>query len=257
MNKRIIAIILAACAAACAAGCSSGDKNTDEQSSATEETVQAASTDAKSEDAVAVDATEAGEKSESGAKSDSDEASEAESDAKSESGGEAKSDSEAKSESGSKTKSESGSKAADLNTNGAIDADGVSVLFGDGGSITLGAAANEVLSALGEPEDTLETPRADNTKEVVYFYEDVAVTTQPDADGKDIVTEVELLSDGAKLANGISLDSTIDDVKAAFGGDAVPDELGRVKYTLEKIAIEFIFDDNVVTTLAVSLIDAK
>ncbi|MBO6053030.1 MAG: hypothetical protein J6Q17_04780 [Clostridia bacterium] len=101
-------------------------------------------------------------------------------------------------------------------------AGGYTVKLDNGISITLGAVADDTLAALGEPSDVMEAPSCIHTgNDYVYTYSGrFTVTTQPDAAGRERITEITFLSDTiAMTENGTSVmigsDASVAD--AAFG----------------------------------------
>ncbi|MCR4905918.1 MAG: hypothetical protein K6A33_07540 [Clostridiales bacterium] len=104
--------------------------------------------------------------------------------------------------------------AASLSEADAEFAGGYTMHLDNGTSITLGAVADDTLAALGEPDDVMEAPSCIRTgTDRVYTYNGrFTVTTQPDAVGRERITEVTFLSDAAAITeNGASV---------MLGGDA-------------------------------------
>ena len=94
--------------------------------------------------------------------------------------------------------------------------------FDNGTSIPLGGEAAPVLSSLGDPTDLMEAPSCirEGFDRVYTFGGAFTLTTAPDADGADIITEVTLLSDAvAVVENGVTvmIGSPVSDADAAFG----------------------------------------
>ena len=221
MKKKTIAAILALCAVSLIVGCSSDNKNNEKTTTAApvETSAQVTATEDTSEKA-----------------SDTAEAT------------------GTQTPTASDTAEATGTQEAVATENGnsVIDADGVSIYFNNGMVIPLGAKADRVILALGDPTDQFESPSCLHPgNDVVYYYEGFSVTTQPNADGDNIVTSIELTSDEVKLANGISANSDVDETKAAFGDDFT-EAFGRITYTYEKITLDIVCDGDIVTALAFS-----
>ena len=133
---------------------------------------------------------------------------------------------------------------------GAPTDESLTVTFRDGPSITLGAAADDVISTLGEPLDRAEAPSCVHPgNDVIYSYNGYTVTTQPDVDGKNIVTSVEVTSDAVTLENGVAVNGTVADAKAAFGEDFT-EAFGQITYERGQLRIDMIGDGDLITTLA-------
>ncbi|MCR5681573.1 MAG: hypothetical protein K6G29_03900 [Clostridiales bacterium] len=101
-------------------------------------------------------------------------------------------------------------------------ANGYTVKLDNGVSITLGAVADDTLAALGEPSDVMEAPSCIHTgTDRVYTYSGrLTLTTQPDAAGRDRITEITFLSDAVAMTeNGTSvmIGSDASAADAAFG----------------------------------------
>ena len=145
--------------------------------------------------------------------------------------------------------------AADVDTTGdeAPDAaadDSLTVTFRDGTSIELGAVADDVIPALGEPVDRFEAPSCVHPgNDVIYTYNGYTVTTQPDADGKNIVASVEVTSDAVVLENGVTVNSTVADAKAAYGEDFT-EAFGQITYAQGDLRLDITGDGDLVTALS-------
>ena len=128
------------------------------------------------------------------------------------------------------------------------------VIFSSGLSVPLGAAAEDVIPSLGDPADQFEAPSCLHPgNDVIYYYDGFSVTTQPDEDGNNIVTAVELTADTAVLENGLSVNSSVDDVKAAYGEDFT-EEFGQIKYDFGKMTLDVVSDADQVIALAFTLV---
>lgn len=93
-------------------------------------------------------------------------------------------------------------------------ANGYTVKLDDGTSITLGAVADDTLAALGTVDDIMEAPSCIRAGvDRVYTYNGrFTLTTQPDAEGRERITEIVFLSDAVAITeNGASV---------MLGGDA-------------------------------------
>lgn len=142
--------------------------------------------------------------------------------------------------------------AADVDTtvNDTETDDSMTVTFRDGTAIPLGAVADDVIPNLGEPMDRLEAPSCVHPgNDVVYTYNGYTVTTQPDADGKNIVASVEVTSDAVALENGVTVNSTVADAKAAFG-EEFTEAFGQITYERGDFRIDITGDGETVTALS-------
>lgn len=98
----------------------------------------------------------------------------------------------------------------------AISADDV-VFFYNGATVTLNTPISDVISVLGEAssvDSQLSCHGVGDDK--TYHYDGFIVNSYP-KDGVDYVLEVVVNSEGIATSKGISIGSTADDVKAAYG----------------------------------------
>lgn len=108
----------------------------------------------------------------------------------------------------------------------------VTVSFAGGTALRVGAPADEVIGALGAYKEKLEAPSCVHPgNDVLYYYDGYTVMTSPDASGRNMVSGFEIGTSAAKLANGITVGSTADEVKAAFGS-AYTEAFGLIVYDL-------------------------
>ena len=110
--------------------------------------------------------------------------------------------------------------------------------------IELGAVAEGVLDALGAPQNVAEAPSCIHEgMDRIYSFNGFSVTTSPDGKGADRVQEVALTSDAVLLKNGISIGSSLDAVKAAFGSDCT-EQFGVLQYITDHAKISIVLDDD-------------
>lgn len=141
------------------------------------------------------------------------------------------------------TSSSQSSEAVPENTSedSSASSDGVFVCeFETGEAVTLGKALPELGEYLSYAEAaSCIHPGTDK----VYSYEGFTVTTSPDADGNDLVSEIALVSDAAVLKNGIKIGCDKSVVVAAFGDDFTED-FGVMKYEFDNAVISAVLDDS-------------
>ena len=129
--------------------------------------------------------------------------------------------------------------------------DGYTCVFDNGISLKLGSPAADALAALGDYSDMMEAPSCVHEGfDRVYTYSGLyTVLTSPDAQGKEYVAEISLLSDLVALdVNGayLMIGSAEADVKAAFG-DPAEDAFGVQKYNLDGANVTVTVDGGAVT----------
>lgn len=126
--------------------------------------------------------------------------------------------------------------------------------FDDGTAIEMGAPAEDILAALDDPFNVAEAPSCIHEgMDRIYTFNGYTVTTSPDADGKDRIQEVALLSDAVMLEGGVSVGSTLDDAVKIFGSDYT-EQFGVIQYTMENIMVSIVLDgDSYITSLVMTV----
>ncbi len=135
-------------------------------------------------------------------------------------------------------------------------AGGYTVKLDDGTSITLGAVADDTLAALGTADDVMEAPSCirTGTDRVYTFNGRFTVTTQPDAVGRERITEIVFLSDAVAIVeNGASV-MLGGDASAADSAFGEPFEAGGGirRYFADNGVVTVTEDGGEITALSVS-----
>ncbi|MBE6659246.1 MAG: hypothetical protein E7604_12505 [Ruminococcaceae bacterium] len=130
-------------------------------------------------------------------------------------------------------------------------AEGYTCVFDNGITLKLGSPAADALAALGDYSDMMEASSCVHEGfDRVYTYAGLyTVLTSPDAQGKEYVAEISLLSDLVALDAGgayLMIGSAEADIKAAFG-DPVEDAFGVQKYNLDGANVTVTVDGGAVT----------
>ncbi|MEA4890410.1 MAG: hypothetical protein VB070_13220 [Clostridiaceae bacterium] len=108
--------------------------------------------------------------------------------------------------------------------------------------------AAPILEKLGEPKQTFEAEScAFQGKERTYVYTSFSVYTY-ELDGVDHIASVVILDDSIGTPEGIYLNSTLDDVKKAYG-DKYEESVGLYTYKSDTMKLSFLIKDNVVTSI--------
>lgn len=129
--------------------------------------------------------------------------------------------------------------------------EGYTCVFDNGITVKLGSPAADALAALGDHSDMMEAPSCVHEGfDRVYTYAGLyTVLTSPDAQGKEYVAEISLLSDLVALdVNGtyLMIGSAEADVKSVFG-DPAEDAFGVQKYNLDGANVTVTIDGGVVS----------
>lgn len=108
---------------------------------------------------------------------------------------------------------------------GSEAAAGWTMRLDNGTEIPLGAVADDTLAALGDPTDLMEAPSCvrEGVDRVYTYGASFTLTTAPDENGADRITEVTLLSDAVAISeNGVfvMIGSNVSDADTAFGTPA-------------------------------------
>ncbi len=122
----------------------------------------------------------------------------------------------------------------------------------NGLSVRMGAEASAAIAALGDCIDYAEAPSCVHEGfDKVYTYNGFTVSTSPDANGREYVSEFSIQSDAVAFFNGVTIGSFADDVTEAFGAD-FEEQFGVRKYQLQNAVLTLAFDGDTVTAIAVS-----
>ena len=138
------------------------------------------------------------------------------------------------------------------NASSSENTDHYTVTFSDGRSVTLSSPADGVLASLGEPDTVVEAPSCIHEGyDRVYSFDGFTLTTAPDADGVDRVTEIGISSPACSLDTGLTVGSTVTEMEAAFGTDH-SESFGFIKYTLGTAEASFVTDGGVIISILFS-----
>lgn len=127
-----------------------------------------------------------------------------------------------------------------------------SVSLNNGVTLEIGAAADDVISALGEPLDYMEAPSCVHEGfDRVYIFDGYSVSTSPDVNGNNYISELAILSDSVAFSNGFTIGSMAEDAQDMFGEDFA--ELFGVRtYTLGAVTVSIIVDGDTVSGITIS-----
>lgn len=122
----------------------------------------------------------------------------------------------------------------------------------NGLTVVIGGDADTFVSTAGEVLNYAEaTSCIHEGYDKVYTFDGYSVTTSPDANGNQYVSDLTLLSDAVIFDNGLSIGSGAAELDALFGTEY--EELYGVRtYTLDGAKISVIVDADIVTSLSVS-----
>ncbi len=122
--------------------------------------------------------------------------------------------------------------------------------FANGKKVTLGKRMPDLGDYLNYAEATsCIHPGMDK----IYTFDGFTVTTSPDANGNDLVSEVALLSDAAVLKNGIKIGCDKSAVTSVYG-DGYTEDFGVMRYESNGTVISAVLDENsVVTSFVMSM----
>ncbi len=125
----------------------------------------------------------------------------------------------------------------------------------NGATIPMGAIADSTISELGAPNSVVEAPSCVyDGVDKVYGYGSFTVTTSPDANGNERISELSLTSDAVSFTNGISIGSDKAAVVDAFGTDYT-ESFGVLKFNLSGAEISVVIgDDGTVFALTVAAV---
>ncbi len=134
-----------------------------------------------------------------------------------------------------------------------IPAAGYIVELDDGTTFVMGAMADDIVAALGEPVSVTEAPSCVHEgMDKLYNYGSYTLTTSPDADGKQRIQEIALISDAAALADGLSIGSDKAAVEASFGTEYT-DNFGVLQFSLDGADVSVVLDgDECVSGLVIT-----
>ncbi len=125
-----------------------------------------------------------------------------------------------------------------------------------GVTVVVGSEATAALAAiegvLGEHIDFMEAPSCvHDGNDKVYSFDGFTVTSSPDANGAEFISDLTFTSDAVGLDSGLMIGSSSDDVTAEFGED-FEEKFGVRKYNLGAITVTVTFDGDMVSAMSVS-----
>ena len=119
---------------------------------------------------------------------------------------------------------------------------------GDGVTVSVDEDMAQVLTDLGEAQSYFEAEScAFEGLDKTYTYPGFVITTRPDGEN-DYVNSIRLTDDSVSTVEGVYIGSSEADVKAAYGEDG-GDAEGMLSYTAGDVALNFILEDGVVTSI--------
>lgn len=126
------------------------------------------------------------------------------------------------------------------------------VKFSDGRKVTLGDEADAALASLGDYSDFVEAPSCIHEGfDRVYSFRGFSVTTSPDADGTDRITEVGIATEECVLDSGLTIGSTFDEMEATFG-DEFTDTFGFITYNVGNTQISLVSEAGIIRSILFS-----
>lgn len=118
----------------------------------------------------------------------------------------------------------------------------------DGKEVAVNADMADVLAELGEEQSYFEAEScAFEGLDKTYTYPGFVITTRPDGE-KDYVNSIRLTDDTVTTGEGVYIGSTEADVTTAYG-ESTSDTEGMLSYTAGDVALNFILEDGVVTSI--------
>lgn len=133
-------------------------------------------------------------------------------------------------------------------TGGENTADTFTFTTADGKEVAVNADMADVLAELGEEQSYFEAEScAFEGLDKTYTYPGFVITTRPDGD-KDYVNSIRLTDDTVSTGEGVYIGSTEADVTTAYG-ESASDTEGMLSYTAGDVALNFILEDGVVTSI--------
>ena len=118
----------------------------------------------------------------------------------------------------------------------------------DGKEVAVNADMADVLAELGEEQSYFEAEScAFEGLDKTYTYPGFVITTRPDSE-KDYVNSIRLTDDTVTTGEGVYIGSTEADVTTAYG-ESTSDTEGMLSYTAGDVALNFILEDGVVTSI--------
>lgn len=108
--------------------------------------------------------------------------------------------------------------------------------------------AAAIVDALGEPIDYFEAPScAFQGLDKIYYYSGFDLSTYPGTDG-DYISAIEFTDDSVSTKEGIFIGNTRDEVIKTYGNDYTG-ESGSLTYTKGKTKLNFLIENNAVTSI--------
>ena len=128
------------------------------------------------------------------------------------------------------------------------------ITLNNGLTVVIGGDADAFVSAAGEPIDYMEAMSCIHEGyDKVYTFDGYSVTTSPDANGNQYVSDLTLLSDAVVFDNGLSIGSGAAELDELFGTE-YEEQFGVRSYMLDGAKVSVIVDADIVTSISVSSI---
>ncbi|MBQ2765569.1 MAG: hypothetical protein IJF48_01100 [Clostridia bacterium] len=129
------------------------------------------------------------------------------------------------------------------------------LVFETGMTVTIGGPSEDFIASAGEPMDYMEAPSCIHEGyDKVYFYDWYSITTSPNANGEQYISEFSMLSDAVALKDsGLTVGSSAQAVEAVFGTD-YDEQFGIRVYELDGATVSIQFVDGVISGFTVSAV---
>ena len=126
------------------------------------------------------------------------------------------------------------------------------IVLSNGLTVCIGGNAEEFISKAGEPIDYMEAPSCVNEGyDKVYVFDGYSISTSPDADRNEYISELSLLSDTVLIGNGLSIGSGAAELDTLFGTNYT-EEFGIRTYTISAVRVSAIVESDVVIGLTLT-----
>lgn len=113
----------------------------------------------------------------------------------------------------------------------------------NGVTIPLNVEAAPILDKLGDPMESFEAPScAFQGLDKIFYFSGFELSTYPN-EGVDYISAVDIVDDSVSTVEGISIGSTLEDIKAAYGEDYT-EESGLYTYTKGETKLTILVENN-------------
>ncbi len=126
------------------------------------------------------------------------------------------------------------------------------ILLSNGLTVSIGGNAAAFIREAGEPIDYMEAPSCVNEGyDKVYVFDGYSISTSPDADGNEYISELSLLSDTVLIGTGLSIGSNAAELDTQFGTNYT-EEFGIRTYTLSAVRVSAIVEADFIISLTLT-----